>query len=202
MVKGGIIFCEATEFQSPCKRICRQSQTVYESFESSNFPKIFAHQRLWVPQILQVKTNSFQKWCWYNWISACKKKLSWTPTTQSTKVNSRAIIDLKVRGKTIKLVKESITVNLCDLGLSSVFFCFALFYKFILFVYFWLHWVFVAVHGLSLVAVSGGYSSLWCAGFLWWWLLLLRSTGSRRTGFSSCGSRALEHKLSSCGARA
>ena len=60
-----------------------------------------------------------------------------------------------------------------------------------LFIYFWLHWVFVAVHGLSLVAASGGYSSLWCAGLLRW-LLLLLSTGSRCMGFSSCGSRALE----------
>ena len=32
------------------------------------------------------------------------------------------------------------------------------------FIYFWLCWVFVAVHGLSLVAVSRGYSSLWCEG--------------------------------------
>ena len=31
--------------------------------------------------------------------------------------------------------------------------------------FFWLHWVFVAAHRLSLVAVSGGYSSLRCAGF-------------------------------------
>ena len=51
-----------------------------------------------------------------------------------------------------------------------------------LFVYFWLHWVFVAAHGLSLVAASGGFSSLRCAGFSLWWLLLLWSTGSRRTG--------------------
>ena len=54
-------------------------------------------------------------------------------------------------------------------------------------IYFWLHWVFVAVHRLSLVVVSGGYSSLWCAGFSLRWLLLLQSTGSRHTGFSSCG---------------
>ena len=47
-----------------------------------------------------------------------------------------------------------------------------------------------------------GYSSLWCTGFSLQWLLLSRSTGSRRTGFSSCGLQALEHKLSSCGARA
>ena len=56
--------------------------------------------------------------------------------------------------------------------------------------FFWLHWVFVAARGLSLVAASGGYSSLWCAGFSLQWLLLLRSTGSRRVGFSSCGMRA------------
>ena len=31
---------------------------------------------------------------------------------------------------------------------------------------FWLHWVFIAVRGLSLVAASGGYSSLRCAGLL------------------------------------
>ena len=54
--------------------------------------------------------------------------------------------------------------------------------------------------GLSLVAARGGYSSLWCVGFSLQWLLLLQSTGSRCTGFSSCGSRALEHRLSSCGA--
>ena len=53
---------------------------------------------------------------------------------------------------------------------------------FILFIYFWLHWVFVAAHGLSLVAASGGYSSLRCTGLSLRPLLLLRSTGSRRTG--------------------
>ena len=56
--------------------------------------------------------------------------------------------------------------------------------------------------GFSLVAESRGYSSLQCVGFSLQWLLLLRSTGSRRAGFSSCGSRALERRLSSCGTRA
>ena len=58
-----------------------------------------------------------------------------------------------------------------------------------LFIY-WLHWVFVAVHGLSLVAASGGYSSLQCAGFSLRWLLLLWRTGSRRADFSSCDTQA------------
>ena len=52
-------------------------------------------------------------------------------------------------------------------------------------IYFWLHWVFIALHRLSLVAVSGGYSSLQCVCISLWLLLLLQSTGSRHTGFSS-----------------
>ena len=47
---------------------------------------------------------------------------------------------------------------------------------FILF-YFWLRWVFIAARGLSLVAASGGYSSLWCVGFSLWWLLFVAEHG-------------------------
>ena len=61
---------------------------------------------------------------------------------------------------------------------------------FILFIYFWLRWVFVTACGLSLVAASGGYSSLWCVGFSLQWLLLLRSMGSRHVSFSSFGTWA------------
>ena len=67
------------------------------------------------------------------------------------------------------------------------------------FIHFWLRWVFVAARGLPLVAASGGYSSLRCAGFSLRWLLLLQSMGSRRAGFISCGSWALERRLSSYG---
>ena len=63
--------------------------------------------------------------------------------------------------------------------------------------YFWPRWIFVAVRRLSLVAVSGGYSSLRCAGFSLRWLLLLWSTDSRRTG-----SVVVAHGLSSRGTRA
>ena len=73
---------------------------------------------------------------------------------------------------------------------------------FIYIFYFWLRWVFVAARRLSLVAASRSYSLLHCTGFSLRWLLLLLSTGCRCTGFSSCGSRALERRLSSCGARA
>ena len=59
-----------------------------------------------------------------------------------------------------------------------------------LFIYFWLCWVIVAARALSLAVTSRGYSLLRCAGSSLSWLLLWQSTGSRHTGFSSCGKRA------------
>ena len=57
----------------------------------------------------------------------------------------------------------------------------------------------------SLLQRLGATLQLWCVGFSLLWLLFLQSTGSRAWasaiaiwGFSSCGSRALEHRLSSC----
>ena len=84
----------------------------------------------------------------------------------------------------------------------SLWTLFSFFLKKFIYFYFWLHWVFVAACGLSLVAVRGGYSLLQCTGFSLPWLLLLQSMGSRCTGFSSCGSQVLERRLSSCGTRA
>ena len=49
----------------------------------------------------------------------------------------------------------------------------------------------------SLVEASGGYSSLLSASFSLRWLLLLQSRVSRSVGFGSCGSQALELRLSS-----
>ena len=75
-------------------------------------------------------------------------------------------------------------------NIYSSFLKYFLKFLFILFIDFWLHWVFVAARGLSLVEVSRGYPSLWCTGFSLWWLLLLQSMSSRCAGFSSCGTRA------------
>ena len=61
-------------------------------------------------------------------------------------------------------------------------FLFVCLFVFNLFIYFWLCWVFVSVHGLSLVAASGGHSSSQCAGLSLSRPLLLWSTGSRRAG--------------------
>ena len=77
---------------------------------------------------------------------------------------------------------------------------FIVFFK--LFVYFWLHWVFIAAHGLSLAAARLGCSLLRCTGFSLLWLLLLPRTDCRARRFSSCGFGALECWLSICGPRA
>ena len=67
----------------------------------------------------------------------------------------------------------------------------------VFFLYFWLHWVFIAACGPSLVVAVG--STLQLQGeVLGQWLLFLLSTGSRHVGFSSCSTRALEHRFSSC----
>ena len=92
---------------------------------------------------------------------------------------------------TPKTLKASQLLHLVFNWINSDFFFFSLINLFFLFIYFWLCWVFIAVRGLPLVAASGGYSLLQCAGFSLWWLLSLWSMGSRRAGFSSCGMWAL-----------
>ena len=65
---------------------------------------------------------------------------------------------------------------------------------------------------LAFSICGGGWGPpfLWCAALSLRWLVLLQSLGSRHAwasvvvshGLSSCGSLALECRLSSCGARA
>ena len=87
-----------------------------------------------------------------------------------------------------------------------VLFMFLIYLFFILFYFFWLCWVFVAARRLSLVAPSGGYSSLWCAAFSLRnfchgaWVLGARASVVAAHRLSSCSTRALEHVgFSSCG---
>ena len=95
--------------------------------------------------------------------------------------------------------------------MAILFLFYLYFYKFIYFnLFLFLAALgFVAVRWLSLVAASGGYSSLWCVGFSLRWLLLWGAwaLGSWASvvvacGLSSCGLQALERRLSSCCARA
>ena len=69
---------------------------------------------------------------------------------------------------------------------------------FIYLFYFWLHWVFVAGCGLSLVSQSGGYSLVMVPGLPVAAASRCGAQALGRSGFSSCGTRAyLQHVGSS-----
>ena len=74
---------------------------------------------------------------------------------------------------------------------------------------FWLHWVFVAVCRLSLVAASGVTlcCGAWASHHGSFPCCRAQALGARASvavarRLSSCGSWALEHRLSSCGIQA
>ena len=66
------------------------------------------------------------------------------------------------------------------------------FFKFKFF-FLWLCWVFIAVQAFLQLRRARGTLQLQWMAFSLQWLLLLWSTDSRHSGFSSCGPQALEH---------
>ena len=70
----------------------------------------------------------------------------------------------------------------CKVNFGKPNLAFYYFFKINLFIYFWLHWVFVAVHRLFSSCGEWGLLFLAVRGLQLRWFLLLRSTGSRRAG--------------------
>ena len=113
--------------------------------------------------------------CWFSALDYClipyKERSPFLPTPP---LLYRDSIRDKTMGNKYIVVQIPEVIFLSNIGLIFFFFFFL--------IYFWMHWVFIAACGLSLVVASGGYSLLRWAGFSLQLLLLLWSTGSRHVG--------------------
>ena len=67
------------------------------------------------------KDSIFNKWCWINWRSACRKMQIDPFLSPCTKLKSKCIKDLHIKPDTLKLIEEKVGENLEHMDTGEIF---------------------------------------------------------------------------------
>jgi hypothetical protein len=67
------------------------------------------------------KDSIFNKWCWFNWQSACRRLEIYSFLSPCTKLKSKKIKDLHIKPDTMKLIEEKVGKSHIYMGTQEKF---------------------------------------------------------------------------------